>query len=100
MKKNIAESEWQALSEAKSADRPRAFVKYARTVIAAHAKDQLKIQDAAYKICGAIFFDELDDIPELEQAINLACDLELPPAHQSSKDEQADWRKLTQLVSD
>lgn len=86
--------------DAKSADKPKAFVKYAQKVIESREAGELSIQDAGYKICGAVFIDELDDVPELEEAVSIGCDLELPPQHRSSDDEQKSWSKLKKLVSD
>lgn len=92
-------AQWQALFNAKSNARPQAFTDYAKQMIAAEKSGELSLAEASYNICGAgIKFSELDDIPELEEAIAIACDLELPPPHRLNTSEVGSWKRLQQLI--
>lgn len=96
----IASHEWDVLNDASAADKPQAFVRYAQKIIEAKEAGALTMEDAGYNICAAIFIDELMEVPELAEAIDIGCDLELPPAHRSIKNEGEGWARLKKLIHD
>jgi|GEM_PF-1739660 len=94
------EAKRKALGDALPKERPQAFIRYAQAVIQAKQAGQLNVEKAGYKICGCIFFDELMEVPELEEAISIGCDLELPPQHRSSANEAKSWTRLEYLIEE
>lgn len=100
----VAKKQWQELIDAKSEDKPKAFVKYAQEIIKNQEAGKLTVQEAGDEISfAAAFIDELLEIPEFNpDVINLGCDLQMPPQHRSftNASDQEIWLKLKTLISD
>ncbi|MDQ5944522.1 MAG: hypothetical protein QG658_590 [Patescibacteria group bacterium] len=92
---------WKSLVDADTTERVPAFTNLVEKLDYSVMTKEISIVNASYSVCGAIMFDELDAVPELEQAISLACQLELPPNIRDQEyDEVATWRKIVELTQD
>jgi len=95
----IARTEWNALTAAEEDEKVPAFMGYCMAVIAARDAEAISIQEASYKICGATSLVPSEALSSLEEAIDIACDLELPQGQRKpeNRDEQISWQKLKDL---
>ncbi|MEI7819140.1 MAG: hypothetical protein WCI47_03410 [bacterium] len=93
---------WDELSNATPEDTPAAFVELCNEAFRARLVGDLSLEDASYQICGAIMNDQLEDTPEFERVIDIACQLELPAQHRSLDvaDEERSWDLMQKLISD
>lgn len=100
MNPNINDA-WEKLAEADSNERPKLFVEYCEANIHAKEMRELSEVEASANICGASqFIDDLKrDNPMLEDVIDMACNLELPPEHRDIEQDPS-WDKLKELVQD
>ncbi len=70
---------WQLLDKSKPGkERVRSFLTYCEEILQLRKSKDISIREGAYKICGAIQFDDLINHPQLGEVIDIACDLELP----------------------
>jgi hypothetical protein len=92
------ESLFQQLYDAKPQEKPRLFLEYCRLVIKAKNLGTLSIEEAAYKIAGAMSIRELEE-PLFEQITELAGSLELP-YHISGVQPGDGWIRLVRLVDE
>jgi hypothetical protein len=84
---------------AASRDRRAPFVAYCKQAVKDVEAGRRKMKDVAYNICGAIQFDEIQEDPELDPIVDLACQLEMPTEHQGgSAAEAQNWSDLVALV--
>lgn len=65
--------------------RAAAFVSYCKESVKAVADGKLLVTDAAYNICGAVRYDEICAISQLDEVIELACALEMVRPRQDEK---------------
>ncbi len=77
-------------------NRRSAFLEYCKKNIERKEKDELTTEEASHRICGAcsLFFEQI--MPEFNEAMNIACDLELPDNYRERK--LKDWEILRQII--
>lgn len=77
--------------------RRSAFVDYCKKNIKLEEKGDLNIREASYNICGicSLFSDQV--LPEFEEVMDIACDLELPDEFNDRKKE--DWNRLKIIIN-
>lgn len=90
---------WMKLANAK--DKRVAFVEYVENIIKTQEETNGDLIEAGYKVCGALQFNELLEVPEFEKILKLACDLELPKEHRSKENQRDDeiiWKEIKTLL--
>ncbi len=60
-------------------------------------RGQLTREQAAYNICGATRYDELAAVPELDEIIDMACELEIPAKQRKDK---VGWSDLASAIGE
>lgn len=90
------QDELDLLKKVNLKDRKSAFLKYCNKIIKEKEEEQLRIDEASHRICGicSLFFEQI--MPEFNEVMNIACDLELPDNHRERKLE--DWEVLKQII--
>lgn len=88
----------QEIQNTSPQEKPRRFLQYCREIIAAKNRGELLVEDAAYKIAGAMTIHELEE-PLFVQITELAGSLELP-YYISGIHADTGWKKLEQLVNE
>lgn len=92
------QDELDILKKINLCDRRSAFLDYCKKIIETKEKGKLNANEASYRICGvcSLFFDQI--MPEFNEVMNIACDLEVPDNHRERG--LQDWEILKQKISD
>lgn len=74
------------------------FLDYCKEKIQLKEQGSISMRDASNRMCGvcSLFFEEV--LPEFEEVMDIACDLELPDDVRERPID--DWEKLTKLIRD
>jgi len=77
--------------------RRAAFLTYCKKNIELEKNGKLNIEESSNRICGAcsLYFKEI--MPEFEEVMDIACDLEIPKNLRDRSEK--DWNKLKNLIS-
>lgn len=75
-----------------------AFLEYCKKNIERQEKDELGTEEASHRICGvcSLFFEQI--MPEFNEVMNIACDLELSENYREKK--LKDWEILKRIIFD
>ncbi|MFH1472821.1 MAG: hypothetical protein ABIF06_00180 [bacterium] len=93
----ISKTDWNILARAK--DKKVAFVDYVEGVIKVQKETNEDLMKSGYKVCGALQFNELSEVPEFNRILKLACDLEIPKAHRTDKRPEIKiWKEIIGLL--
>lgn len=76
--KEALDSWWNQIKEATGDEQRNLFVRYCSRLVELKEQGKLSEEEAAYKIVGAIQFDNLTDSPECDAIFDTAGTTELP----------------------
>jgi hypothetical protein len=90
------QKKWDALEASIADEQSAAFLDYCKTVVDSKEAGELSIQEASYRICGALSVISAETQARFEEGLDLACDLELPVGQRKveNQDEEASWDRL------
>ena len=78
-------------------ERRAVFLRYCKKKIDLEKNNKLNVEEVSNQICGvcSLYFKEI--MPEFEEVMNIACDLELPKSIRDRP--MKDWDRLKELLN-
>jgi hypothetical protein len=95
-KENDFQKELNKLKKVKPDERRQVFLGYCQKNIKLKNTNALSIGEASNRICGACSLYFKDVMPEFEEVMNIACDLELPKEY--CERDPKNWDKLEDIM--
>ena len=93
MKNKEASELWKKLEKSSGDEQKKIFISYCKKLIELKEKGEMREEDAAYGMVGAIRFDSLTSDPQLQVILDAAGDTELAREH--SYDPAVKWDQKT-----
>jgi len=93
---NSFEEELKYLKEIALENRRAEFLTYCKRNIELEKSGKLSLEESSNRICGAcsLFFKEI--MPEFEEVMDIACDLEIPKDLRDRSEK--DWERLKEII--